>query len=581
VAARWAAQLEEQSRQALGDAPEADVETLIGHPLFLDAFCETVLRIPDNERAAAINEFRITSPDIFGEIVGRVLEREHGEKFQPGWERKFAAQMDEDWRDPFTPGAQQRVLRSLVLLAARDNGRTLRDRELEDQRYRELRHGVFTFTAGVPEADDGQPKTALRELVRSILGEPHILETISADEREKIASDALDEIAGAILQHTLANTSSELVDDLVFATRSRAYFDYILADCLLEQLRATLIDPSADAGAHFIDWCLAHHIFERSEGESSEPPFASALDFVLWHRQSLHEALRLFDVLFSRESTPDETLASYVLSLALAVLLRTGGPDDYRSVEGRNFSLKDDVELEIFDTVVPVIRRLRATRCSGPSVRIRDVRVFETVLEDCDLARLAISNSSLSDVEFDNLSTDRLSFEARVHLERSVLDVEVATENVTVDQVAMLQADNCSFSPAVFDALTSASRGRPDAVRLVNCQRLPKPAVDDHSPGRFFVNKLMSLARREGHADYAVFSHKLRGRTRATGTSFPVAVEVLRKAGAIEVMNEMICLTDEAAQHRYSGKNREGLRSYDDVKEYWAPIVAELDAALR
>lgn len=103
----------------------------------------------------------------------------------------------------------------------------------------------------------------------------------------------------------------------------------------------------------------------------------------------------------------------------------------------------------------------------------------------------------------------------------------------------------------------------------------------DYSPGRFFVNRLMSLARREGHAEYAVFSYKLRGLARATGASFPVALQVIRTAGAVEVVNEMICLTDVAAEHRYSGTNREGMRSYDDVKDYWAPIVSELDEALR
>jgi hypothetical protein len=90
----------------------------------------------------------------------------------------------------------------------------------------------------------------------------------------------------------------------------------------------------------------------------------------------------------------------------------------------------------------------------------------------------------------------------------------------------------------------------------------------------------MSLSRRHGHDEYAVYEPKLRGRTGATPESFTRALGVLVAAGAVTRANDMVYLTDSATQYFYSGKERTGVRAYDDVAAYWEPIVTELDEAL-
>jgi hypothetical protein len=90
----------------------------------------------------------------------------------------------------------------------------------------------------------------------------------------------------------------------------------------------------------------------------------------------------------------------------------------------------------------------------------------------------------------------------------------------------------------------------------------------------------MSLTRRHGHDEYAVYSMKLRGRTGTTPENFSRTVDVLRQAGVVTSATDMVFLTESGALHRFSGKDRPGLPSYDDVAEFWEPIVQELDQAL-
>src|SRR5262249_12086734 len=145
--------------------------------------------------------------------------------------------------------------------------------------------------------------------------------------------------------------------------RHRAYFDYLLADALLDQFQSVLAAGTPEARDAFIEWCLAHHIFERSDAAEAEPPFASCIDFALWHRDSLNAALRLILTYFEGEEV-DDVFGSYVASLGLAVLLRVALRSGQVIVTGRSIAASSAATLELMENVVPAISGIAIRNCS-------------------------------------------------------------------------------------------------------------------------------------------------------------------------------------------------------------------------
>lgn len=573
-AAKWASRLEQQAQETLSGLAEADVESLIGHPLFLDALCQLIIEIPPERRAVESERFQLTSPDVFGDIVDRVLEREH-DKVKPGWDAKFENQLAGSWTDPYTPEIQRRVFRSLVLLAAADGSHETATRQSDDARYRELRHGVFLHTHGV--LGDSAPREALKVLVANVLGPPEVTEAGAAD-ADEIAEIALDDFAGFLLQHTLADTRPNLPEDLVFATRHRAYFDYLLSEELLAELQRSLTDGGTEARQAFIEWCLAHHIFETQDG--AEAPFATCLDFALWHRPAVDQSLAALEVMFEPGEQPDDILASYVVSLALAVAMRATARGAGVRIAGKDFAPHDAFELTLVESIVPAVARVQVTQCTFPTVLVQGIAVRDSTILDCDFFSLSLTDTSLIGVELDGVKTKSLEIQGAVRLTDCVLDLDEEDEfSLVVAPNATLTLTRCKGSAALIEQLEAAARVRPDAISL-DCIVIERLDMTTLSSGRVFINRLMTLLRKHGHNEYAVWEPKLRGLTKATGATFPQALETLRKHGAVVLQGEMICLTGEAEKNLYSGKLREGLRSFEDVAAYWDPIVADLDLIL-
>jgi hypothetical protein len=104
-------------------------------------------------------------------------------------------------------------------------------------------------------------------------------------------------------------------------------------------------------------------------------------------------------------------------------------------------------------------------------------------------------------------------------------------------------------------------------------------ATDERA--RRFLNKLMSLARRHGHkGQRAVFVKKLEGRQGLGSEEFKRAVAALVHLGVVREAGDMLFLTDEWDEHRYDGKGREGMVSYEDKREVWGPVVEEISKAI-
>lgn len=106
---------------------------------------------------------------------------------------------------------------------------------------------------------------------------------------------------------------------------------------------------------------------------------------------------------------------------------------------------------------------------------------------------------------------------------------------------------------------------------------------DDHNiRARRFLNKLMSLTRRDGHRGRrAVYAKKLEGRQGLQTEEFRRALEILEEVGAISVEKDMIYYSDDWESRRFDGKDRPGLPSFEDKREVWSPLLERISADLK
>lgn len=97
-----------------------------------------------------------------------------------------------------------------------------------------------------------------------------------------------------------------------------------------------------------------------------------------------------------------------------------------------------------------------------------------------------------------------------------------------------------------------------------------------------FLNKLMNLTRNHGHSgERGVYSKKLEGRQPFDTNDFHTVLDALVTEGVVRRDNEIVFLRAEWEQYRYSGKGIAGQRTFDDVRERWAPVLSRVGKALR
>ena len=586
-ASRWANQLEKQAAEALVGASAEEIEALIGHPLFLDAFCQMITDIPTERRATEADEFRLRSPDIFGEIVDKVLEREHKEKFLPAWESQgLGRQLMEPWNDPFTPELQRRVLRELILKAARDGGAETLRRGVDDLRYRRLRHGLFTFSRGISAIAEGRSAPeVLGEIIKEVLGQPETALRVPPSEAETVRAQAMQDLVGAFRSHTLADTQPDQPDTLVFATRHRAYFDYILAEAVLEELIEPLRQGAVGINENFVLWCLDHNIIEHGD-QGEAPPFASCLDFVLWHHKAVKTATSAAESYLGSVTDSvafSEELASYVCSLGIALLLRQGQRRGSSELVGFDAASHRDCTIRVMPDVVPSVSGLRLETCMFPTLVLHEVDLRDIEIVDSEFRALVVGDCTWHGVQI-SADADALSFHGRADLKECVLDIRgPAASFAGVEWAPALKVtlEKCTLSEALFyrfKELEEQAKVSGGALQLVECKMIEPHSAIRYSSGRRFVNRLMSLCRKDGHAEYGVFRAKLQGLSHATSSSFGRVLEVLAEHDVIMNANDsMIRLTKLAEAHRFIGKAAPGQRAYEETSGFWDPIVSKLD----
>lgn len=561
-ASKWTSVIEQEAVKILGEDSE-EVEELIGNPAVLDILAKYISELPSERRVIAADDFKLSSTHIFGDIVDQVLQREH-EKIAHAWREAFEGRLAPMWLDVTELARQRDVFQKLTLLVARDGAYMVEAKGSEDDSYRELRHGVFTFTKGAVVA--GTRSEAFRELLRDIVGVPEAAEAVPEPDRITVQREALAHLADIYSGHFLANSEPDLPPDLVFAFRHRMFFEYFLADALLTQLDLALRTGQAEP---FMDWCQIHHVYDR---------FASCLDFLLWDTRVVREGVDRMLTFMREAGESDDILASYLISLAFALYLRRG---ERAPVDGISFASFANWELLLVREMLPdSLFGFNIRACSFPRLVIDGIQINDAEVESCDFEALRIVSSEFCRCRMTDVECKQLRLGKIVKFYDCTLDLDVEEGNLILEAEASLELHNCSVSPSVSNALAEyASAGAKVTLdRISTLQPPPEPFVS-LPRGRRFIDKLMKLLRRAGHAEFAVYEYKLRSRTPGTEMQFGKALDCLASHGCIEKRKAMIVMTPEGSQHMYQPKLTAS-PTYETHEEYWAPIVAMLDNIL-
>lgn len=567
VASRWSQALEREAEATLGTWREVD--SLIGHPLFMDAFCAYVQAIPPDQRTRAAANFRFSAPDVFRQIVDRVLERET-EKAAP-WKAEFGTRLLAPWNEPFSPGAQRDVLLDIVLRVARDGAELTDERITTDPRYKELIHGLYDFSSAANDLEGETPLAKLASLVESQIGRPQPVPSLSAEKGEEAVKSALARSAALFAQHTLANTEPDRPSDLLFALRHRAYFDYFLAEEIGERLIRTVESGTSAAREEFISWCEAHNLFGR---------YRSAFDFLLWQSRIVTGGVAELRRIGAPGTPTDDLLLSYVVSLGTDLLLRRGG-GDVVTISDLTLAPSETSELWLVpDLLPPTVGGVNIARCEFPKVTVSGVGLRGVLVSDSEFQELAVEATRIEDCVADGCFIPTVSIRGDVQFVNTTLDLEVSS--VSIDDATRLSLYDCTLSDDMNQALLAAFNGREHLIVERGTVLIPAPSEQEQarSKGRRFVDSLMRLVRKDGRDSWGVFVPKLRGRSVATSSTFDQALWVLGKHNVARRKGDVIELIDAVRPVMYDGRARVGRPRYEDFQDFWDPVVRELDQVL-
>jgi hypothetical protein len=558
-ASRWADALEREAKTVVGEGADLEV---IRHPVVLETLAQYIIKLPTESRVTAADDFQLSRQNIFGDIVDNLLKRER-QKFAPLWQESFGGQLQSDWVDAFDYRKQRDVFRKLTLLIAEGTAAEMPSQDGAT----DLRHGLFMTTKGVPQARNRTE--AWGQVLSGITGLPEIAASVPEEQRSEIQGKAFKHLAEAYAGHILANTEPHRPDDLVFALRHRFYFDYFLADALLGQITQAL-ETRRSGG--LVDWCMRHHVTDS---------FATCLDFLSWDSRVAVDGWRQLRDFLSGTDELDEVLASYLVSLGLAILLRRQGRGVEREVQLAQLAPKPQMEILLMNEFLPKeLSHFKITSCTFPKVVLDSLDLANVDVESCDFVSLRIHGKPRAKVTHCRLSDvtcDQLVLDGTVTFSDTSLDID---GEVVVHDGARVDLFDCEMTDSV---RSSFERARDGGARVtLQCPRTlayEAPSIATRTPGRRFVNKLMSLLRKEGHAEFGVYYYKLRDRTPGTGAQFDRALSLLEHHGCLRKSGPIIEMTDVGAAHMYQHRMY-GRPDYNAHDDYWGPIVRDLDYIL-
>ncbi|WP_396659126.1 hypothetical protein [Microbacterium oxydans] len=199
------------------------------------------------------------------------------------------------------------------------------------------------------------------------------------------------------------------------------------------------------------------------------------------------------------------------------------------------------------------ITSLDSGRMIGPDLFLK----CESLRIDGNEARFARTTSSGSD-------------------ETTDVRFEVAGAELTLPPIISVSPPVDAFELAVLDNVPLVFPWIEYRASLENDE-----AIDPQSRSIRFLSKLQNLARTHGHDDgRATFFMKLQGRQPIKADKLRAVLTFLERKGTVRLQGDLVFLTSEADEHRFSGKARPGQRTIQDEWEYWGPIVEGLESVL-
>lgn len=575
IVAKWSKSLEEQVEALFGLSLNKDkeIDGLVGHPLFMEALCNYINNLPPSEVSKAAEEFQFKTPNVFGEIVTRVLEREQ-EKARFGWKAKFGDKFVGEWSNgPFSADHQLDVLTHLSCIVAEHGSEKTKKIHGKD-----WTHGLFSFhvstdTTELSIQSLADRKEALKRLLRGILREPDLAPTVSEEEAVSLREQANAEIAEFYLQHTLSDTEPSAPKGLIFATRNKAYFEFFLAQKLVNNIYDGL---NANDATGIVEWSDRYHIFDD---------YQDCLQFALWDHRIANEGFERLLEIFSGDKPADDTIASYCLSLALALALRRNATrNEILFLQDLSFAPEEGWRLEILSGLLPVISRLRLERIAFPSFAFTEIEFRGIKVEDCDFGELKLSNCKLYDVDFIDLACLSLRFSGTITFQNCTLQIpDIDPTQLFMDRGSTIHFTNCKLSQSLtqaIDMLPSEFRSR---IFRTRCHSIADEELTHEleglSKGNKFLHKLMNLLKRHGKSTWGVYYFKLRGRS-GIDSQFDQVLQVLIDRKIIVKSQHAVTLRPEMTEYMFDGKRRPGRPHLDDYEEIWKPVIDAIDAIL-
>lgn len=199
----------------------------------------------------------------------------------------------------------------------------------------------------------------------------------------------------------------------------------------------------------------------------------------------------------------------------------------------------------------------------------------------CDFKYLSLcGNTKVQKCTFADVNCNELSLSGTLAFLGSTLDIDGP---FVIDPGSHIEINHCRLTESARKQLENARALGIDitlkSVDVIESETVLSVTAEPLSPGRRFINRLMALLRKEGHAEFAVYLYKLRSRTPGDDPQFAKALEVLQRRGILMQKSSMVLMTEDGMAHMYSHRLY-GRPGYNSHEGYWDPIVRQLDVIL-
>ncbi len=552
----WCASLENVAVR-LGDG----VDFLVGHSLFLLAFCQFICGLaksntmPLHVTVRSPSDFEhLQSSCLFDKVIELINQREADEK--SNWDEAVWRDLDVRWQsDPFTMEKQNSFFSLIAhqLLECQDDPKKRPKTVYE--------HGI-AMNATVHAA------------LSTTIGIPKARKSIDTEVARNIEQEALQRIADFVRQHPLVDSAnSGFHDDSRFLFKYPTYADYFIKQYLVGKFGA--LSESLHAGTASRQDVLQNlelfvmELFDNSIMQRA----TNALFFLCWDNVKLKELAYAMDVLFSEPNDMDSDIFGYMLIYAL-IFVKLYADLREKPIEVSNlcFDNSRTDELVAFDgqDLNPYLTKLRFLFCTFGNVLLKN-----TVFVDCELLALTVRNMSFDGtIEFRGGSLMLISDNEDESLDSCLyplgLSVIIRLVNITIHEETL----------HAFRALKRKYRNvelYEDNIEVVNFETIN---IDNaHSPGRRLIDKLMRLVKKHRRGSFGVYREKLFGRSSVPASKSLQIEEYLIGNDIIQSGNGEMFLIKQP-QLMYHPESRFG-RLFDDVKDYWNPHLEQLDRLLQ